>query len=259
MRGTAAFLLVLLLPLCAASADRDPVPSPVGVEEKLGTTIPVKAAFTDDEGSAVTLGQLLGRPTILALVYYRCPNICDYLLTNLAGSLTSLSADAGTLFNVISISINDAETTADARRAKHLALETIQAPFPSLAWRFLTGDAANIAAVSDAVGFRFTRTGELFNHPVAIIVLSPAGRVVRYIYGEAFLPAELRLSLLEAEKGLIGPSIAKVLRICFAVDPASHKFVFKTLQVAATVTFLVAGALVLYLVLSGRRRRRRDA
>lgn len=259
MRDTIAFLVLLLLPLCAASADRNFPPPAVGIEERLGATIPAGARFTDDEGSAVSLDRLLGRPTILALVYYRCPNICDYLLTNLAGSLTSLSTDAGTRFTVISISINDAETAADARKAKRVALETIQAPFPPSGWRFLTGDAANIAAVADAVGFHFTRNGELFNHPVAIMILSPAGRVVRYLYGDAFLPAELRLSLLEAQKGIIAPSIAKVLRVCFAIDPVSHKFVFKTLRVVATVTFLVAGVFALYLVLSGRKRRRQDA
>jgi len=252
--GVCAVLLFLpLVPLCAATG------TTVGIEEKRGAFVPADATFTDADGASVTLGSLLGKPTILTLVYYRCPNVCDYLLTNVAGSLTALAPDAGTLYNVLSVSINDAETTADARKARRIALETVQAPFPQSAWHFLVGTEPNIQALTDAVGYRFQHDGTYFDHPVAIIVLSPTGKVVRYMYGESFLPAELRLSVLEAQKGVVAASVARVLRVCFAVDPVSHRLVFRTLQIVATVTIAVALAFVAFLVVNTRRRRRAQA
>lgn len=228
----------------------------VGIEQKLGATLPLDAPFVDENGAAVTIGQLLGKPTILAFVYYTCPNVCDYLLTNLAGTLTSVAADAGTRYNVLTISINPSETAADARKAKRIGLETVQAPFRPDAWRFLVGGEQAIAAVTGAAGFHYRAVDGYFDHPVALVVLSAKGTIVRYMYGDTFLPADLQLAILQADKGVVAPSIAKLLRVCFAVDPVSHRLVFRTLRVVATVTLLAAGSFVLYLVLSGRRRRR---
>jgi protein SCO1/2 len=256
MRRAFAALALVLLPFASLAADGTAAPSSIGIDQRLGNTVPLGAIFTDSDGTRLALGSLLGKPTILTLVYYRCPNVCDYLLTNVAGSLTALAADAGTGFNVVSISINDKESTADALKARRIALETVAAPFPPTAWRFLVGDAVNIRAVADAIGYHFVHNGDYFDHPVALMILSPSGKVVRYMYGESFLPAELKLTLLEARQGIIGASVARLLRVCFAVDPVSHRLVFRTLQVVATVTILVAAGFVLYLVLSIRRRRR---
>ena len=246
------FAGVLAFTFCPSAYAR----AEIGIEERLGGTVSLDAMFSAEDGSPVTLRQLITAPTILALVYYECPNVCDYLLTGIAGSLTGLDAEPGRDFNVISISIDDRETPADARRAKRIGLESIEKPFPPASWRFLTGTAANTAAVADSVGFRFVRKGGYFDHPVGIMILSPSGKIVRYMNGADFLPADLKLSLLEASQGRIGPTIAKFFRVCFSYDPSSHKLVFNTLKVLATVTLSLAGALVLYLVVAGRRRRK---
>ena len=138
-----------------------------------------------------------------------------------------------------------------------MGLETIQKPFPPAAWRFLTGDEKNIHAVAESVGFHYMRNGDGFDHPVAVIILSPTGRIVRYMYGADFLPADLKLSLMEAEKGVIGQTIAKIVRVCFRVDPKSHTLVFMTTRVVASITILLAAALAASLVVAGRRRKRR--
>jgi protein SCO1/2 len=228
----------------------------VGVDQKLGALISLDSRFVGEQGEAVTLRQLVTAPTILALVYYECPNVCDLLLTGLAGAVGSLDAQPGTDYNVVSISIDPDETPRDARKAKRLGLETIQKPFPPQSWRFLTGDAENIRAVAQSIGFHYKASGDGFDHPVAIVILSPSGKIVRYMFGADFLPADLKLSLLEAQRGTIGPTIARIARICFRVDPKSHTLVFMTMRVVATVTLACAAALVLYLVLSGRRRRK---
>ena len=258
LAGAAAMAL-----LAAASSFADSPPdafstgfSDIGVDQKLGSAVALDARFSAEEGQPVTLRQLVTAPTILALVYYRCPNVCDYLLTGLAGTLGAVDAEPGRDYNVVTISIDPRETGADARKAKRISLETVQRPFPPAAWRFLTGDEADIHAVAESIGFHYKRNGDGFDHPVAIAVLSPDGRIVRYMFGADFLPADIKLSLLEAQKGVIGPTIARLVRICFRVDPRSHKLAFQMTRVVATVTLLAGGALLAYLLVTGRRRRR---
>jgi protein SCO1/2 len=251
-----ASVLVLLLVADAAVAPAHEGPAlEVGFEEHPGAIVPLDARFRDEDGIAVALSEVVRVPTILAIVYYRCPNSCDLLLAGLARALANLDARPGSDFTVVTISLDERERPADARAAKAIALQSIQRPYPPAQWRFLTGEAAAIAAVADAVGFRFRRNGEEFDHPLGLIVLSPQGKVVRYLIGTDFLPVELRMSLLEAAEGRIGPTIARVLRFCFSYDPQSRTFVFNTLRVSAIVVAAMAAGFGLYLVLSGRRRR----
>jgi protein SCO1 len=231
-------------------------PGVVGIEQKLGSFVPLDVSFTDETGAAVTLARLIHTPTILALVYYQCPNVCDYLLTGLAGTLGALPSLAGTDYNVVTISIDPVETPADARKAKRIGLETIGKPFPEDAWRFLTGNEASIDVVANAVGFRYAKSAGGFDHPVALVILSPTGKIVRYMMGADFLPADMQLSLMEAQKGVVGQTIAKIMRICFRVDPTSHQLVFNALRVVGAVTLLGATGLVVFLIVLTRRRRR---
>jgi protein SCO1/2 len=239
----------------AAVKDIPGVYNGVGIEEHLGSTIPLDATFTGEDGTPVTLRDLVRVPTILTLVYYRCPNACDYLLTGMASLLASVPEGAGQDYQVVTISIDERETTADAVKAKRIGIESIQEPFPPGAWRFLVGSAAEIRRVSDSIGFHFVRDGDEFDHPLGLVILSPRGKIVRYMTGTDFLPVDLKMSLLEASAGRVGPTIAKFLRVCFSYDPQSHRFVFKTLQVTATVTLALAAGFALYLFLSGRKKR----
>jgi protein SCO1/2 len=111
--------------------------------------------------------------------------------------------------------------------------------------------------VAESVGFHYVRNGNGFDHPVALIILSPGGKVVRYMLGADFLPSDLKLSLMEAQAGRIEQTIARLARICFRVDPKSHTLVFQMTRVVATITLVLAGRLAISLVFLGRRRKRR--
>lgn len=191
----------------------------VGIEEKLGSRVPLDLEFRDENGARIRLRQLVTVPTILALVYYKCPNVCDLLLTGIAGMIRGLDAEPGRDYRVVTVSIDESETPSDARHAKTISLETIERLFPPEDWRFLTGDRPEIAALADAVGFRFARRDGGFDHPVCLIFLSPDGKLTHYIYGADFLPADVKLSLLGARSGAIAPSIASLLRFCSGPIP----------------------------------------
>jgi len=226
----------------------------LGFDEKPGALVPIDVPFVAEDGKKVLFGDVLKGPTILAIVYYRCPNACDALLTSIADVLRPYADKPDTAPNLVSMTIDERETGVDALYAKNIAYQSIEKPFPQDKWKFLTGPKESILRVTNAVGFRFSRNGNDFDHPIGLIILSPKGQVVRYILGTDFLPVDIKMSLMEAAAGTIQPTIARVLRFCFSVDPKSHKLVFNTLKVSGIVIFSLAGLFVLYLIFGKKRR-----
>ena len=226
----------------------------IGIHEKLGQIIPLDLTFRDEMDHPVSLKKLIDHPTILALVYYSCPDVCSFLLHNLAGTLNQLPVEPGKEYRVIAVSFDETEKPELAREKKKLYLSMIEKPFPEDGWRFLTGDQENMQKLADSVGFRFKKEGKAFQHPLALIILSPDGKITRYLYGMEFLPFDLKMAILEASEGRVGPTISKVLRFCFSYDPKGRKYVFNTLRVTGIVTFVCAFAFILFLVFKNRRR-----
>ena len=227
--------------------------SGVGIDEKLGQFVPLDLTFNDEVGNQVTLKQLIHTPTILTPVYLHCPNVCSLLLQNLADILNRLPAEPDKEYRVISVSFDETEKPDLALQKKRTYLKMIQKPFPEDAWSFLTGDKENIGKVTDAIGFHFKRVGQDFEHPVALIILAPDGKIVRYMYGADPLPFDLKIALVEASQGRIGPTIAKVVRFCFSYDPKANKLVFNMLRVTGTVTLFFALLFIVFLLFKGRR------
>jgi protein SCO1 len=227
--------------------------SGIGIDEKLGQFVPLDLTFNDEDGNPVTLKQLVHTPIILTPVYLHCPNVCSLLLQNLADVLNRLPAEPDKEYKVISISFDETERPDLALQKKKTYLKMIQKPFPENAWRFLTGDKENIRKLTDAIGFHFRRVEEDFEHPVALIILAPDGKIVRYMYGADPLPFDLKMALVEASQGKIGPAISKVVRFCFSYDPKANKLVFNTLKVTGTVTLLFALSFIVFLLFKGKK------
>jgi protein SCO1/2 len=226
----------------------------IGLTERLGQQVPLDLVFNDENGEPVTLKRLIHDPTVLVLVYYHCPDVCSALLLSVAGVLNKLPLDPGRLYQVISVSFDETEKSELALERKKIYLNMIDRPFPEEAWRFLTGDPMNIRKLTDSVGFHFKREGKDFLHPVSLVILSPNGKITRYLYGTDLLPLDLRMAILEASEGRVGPTISKVLRFCFSYDPKGRKYVFNTLKVTGIVTLLFALCFITFLVFKGRRR-----
>lgn len=228
--------------------------SGIGIDEKLGQFIPLDLTFYDENGNAILLKQLIHKPTILAPVYYSCPNVCSFLLFNLAGVINKMPSEPGKEYQVLAFSFDETEKANLALEKKKMYLKMIEKPFPEDAWIFLTGDKENIHKLTDAIGFHFKRQGQDFLHPVSLVILSPDGKITRYIYGTEFLPFDIKMALLEASEGKVGPTLSKVLRFCFSYDPKGRKYVFNTLKVTGIVTLLFALSLILFLVFKGKRK-----
>ncbi len=231
--------------------------APLGFEERLGSTAALDASFTGEDGVSLRFGDLVDRPVLLNFVYYRCKNECNGLLVGIAQALHGVDADPDSAYRVVTVSVDETEVPADALPKKAIALASVEKPFPPSAWRFLVGSHASIDALADSVGFSYAKNGADFDHPLGLVVLSPRGKIVRYMNGADFLPVDVSMSLLEASSGLVRPTIAKLLRFCMSYNPQSRQFGFNVLRVSGIVITILVGGFVLYLVLSGTRRRRR--
>lgn len=251
-----SILGVLLAAPARAQQGKPPAfqPQEVGIDEKLGGQVPLDLILRDEEGRAVRLGALLDKPTILTLNYFRCAGICTPLLNGVTEVLNRTEARPGVDFQVITVSFDGRDTPEIATTKRTNYLREIHRPFPPQAWRFLTGEANTTKALCDSVGFKFKADGDDFIHAGAIIFLSPAGRVTRYMYGTTYLPADIQQAALEAARGEAQPTINKWLKICFSSDPTGRKFVFSFTKGAAIVTILMAGAFLLAMVRKGRRK-----
>jgi protein SCO1/2 len=225
----------------------------IGIEEKLGATIALTQPLRDEQGRTVTLAGLVDKPTLLTLNYFRCAGVCTPQLQGVVEVLNRTRAEPGKDFQVITVSFDPRDTPAIAARKRDNHLQVITRPMPPGAWRFLTGDPAATGALAESVGFRFRPQGEDFVHPAALIMLSPQGRVTRYMYGITYLPADLELAVLEAAAGEARPTINKMLQICFSYDPEGRRYVFSFTRLAGSLILAAAAGFVLVLVLKGRR------
>ncbi|HBG07965.1 MAG: cytochrome-c oxidase [Geobacteraceae bacterium GWC2_58_44] len=239
----------------SASAREDGVQ--VGLDERLGAMIPLDTTFRDETGRTLRLGELITGPTIIVPVYYGCTNVCNFLQGGLAQVLPAIRRTPGVDYRVLSVSIDETETPQLAAGSQRMYLAAMNAPFPPGAWRFLTGDAANIRRLTEAAGYRFQRRGRDFMHPVASFVVTGDGKIVRYLYGTSFLSKDVTLALVEAGQGRTGTTIRKVVSYCFSFDPAQKSYQFNLLRVSATVVILCCGGFFAFLVLTGGARKKR--
>lgn len=231
----------------AASEDK------VGLDERLGAHIPLDLVFRDEQGNQVSLAELVTKPTVIAPVYYRCPNVCHFLQGDLARVLPDLKLNAGEDYQVISFSFDETEQPELAQRSRNTYYAAMKNRYPEKAWRFLTGDLATILQLTDAAGYRFQKVGHEFLHPVVFFVISPEGKIVRYLHGTHVVPKDLTLALYEAKAGHVGTTIRKMVQYCFSFDPEQKTYVFNLLRVSATTILATLAIFAAYLVIGGKK------
>lgn len=250
------FLTVTFLAAVAFGHETTATSADIALDEQLGQSIPADATFRDENGRKVNLKALIDIPTIVVPVYLKCMHECPLLLTGLAQALGKMDlVQPGKDYRVIALSFDETDTPAIAREKKPNYLKAIGRPFPEHDWKFLTGDAADIRKFTDSIGFKFQRDGEDFSHPIAIIVLAPGGKIVRYLYGVTFLPFNVTMAVTEAAEGKVGSTAGRVLTYCFSYDPLKNSYVFNVLKVVGTVVALFVASFFVYLMVSTRKRR----
>jgi protein SCO1/2 len=228
--------------------------SQIGIDQHPGQTVPPDLLFQDESGAFVRLGDYYGqRPIVLTLNYLRCQNLCPLELDGLMRGLNGLSFTMADDYEVLTVSIDPREGPADALDARNRAVRTYIHPTAiATGWHILTTDHTNIDRLADAVGFRYgyDAQSDEYAHPAAVVVLTPAGRVSRYLYGIDFAANDLRLALVDAGEQQVGSVLDRALLVCFHYDPATGRYtplVMNVLQIGGAVTVLGLGSLLVWL------------
>jgi len=235
----------------------------VGIVEHLDGKIPLGLRFQDETGREVSLGDYFGkdRPVLLTLVYFRCPMLCTLVLNGMIDALKQIDMTPGKEFEIVTVSFDPTETPTLAKFKKQNYLTEYGRPEAGPGWHFLVGGEEEIRALTDAVGFgyKWNEEQKQYVHQAAIYVVTPDGRLSRYLYGVMFDPRTLKLSILEAGKGKIGSTFDQIVLYCFHYDASSGKYApaaVRIMRAGGILTVLILGSVLSTLWVRDRRRRK---
>jgi protein SCO1 len=233
----------------------------VDVIELLGERAPEGLAFRDHDGKPVTLRDYLhdGIPLILTFNYTTCPMLCTLQLNALVDGLKKLEFTAGKEFRIVTVLLDPNETSDTAHRFRARYLSQYGRPGSESGWSFLTGSEANIQALAKAVGFAYSynEVRKEYIHPAAITLLSPEGKVARYLYGLEYPDKTLRLGLVEASEGRVGSSLDRLILYCFHYDSTEGRYspiAARIMQIGGGVSVLLLAGLLTILIRRDRKR-----
>jgi protein SCO1/2 len=235
LRAVALWFALMAMGLCLPQAAFgqliEPLPAEmqgVGIDDKSGDQVPLDLEFRDERGNPIRLSDILGgeRPVLLSLNYSDCPMLCGVQLNGLFDGIEQMAWNPGTEFDVVSVSIDPNELPARAQQTKQRYLERLGRPGIGAGIRFLVGSQENISKLAHAVGFRYKYVPETreYSHTAAAIVLTPTGVISRYLYGVAYDPTTVRLSLVEAAGGKIGSPLDQIILFCFHYDETKGRY-----------------------------------
>jgi len=226
----------------------------VGVAQHLDQPLPLDAAFVDETGKSVRLGDYFGKhPAVVSLVYYNCPMLCSEELDGLTSALEMVKLTPGKDFEIVIISIDPTDTPEAGTRKKAFYLKRYGRPETAAGWHFLTGQRPAIDAVTNAVGFGYVQVpgpdGRLtqYAHASSIELATTDGKLAQYYLGVEYSPKDILLGLIDASGNKVGSPVANILTYCYHYDPQTNKHslvVARVVQVGGMVTVAGLGGFI---------------
>jgi protein SCO1 len=261
---TAVPSLFAILLICGvaqpAAAELPAILNGVGFDQRLNEQVPLDIPFSDEDGRRVQLGDYFrSKPVILVLAYYQCPRLCTLVLNGLVQGMLEMPFSAGQEFEVVTVSFDPRETPELAATKKESYITRYGRPGAAAGWHFLTGSEESIRRLTAAVGFRyrFDPGQKQFLHASGITVLTPTGKISRYLYDIRYSGRDLRLALVEASQNKIGTPVDAILLYCFHYDPTLGKYsasVMKLVRVVGVLTMLTILGFVWFLTRGNRQK-----
>jgi len=250
-----AFVLAMSISTAAYAAygkvtqNSDVDPTIVKIEESdfLGVKIDKSYPMIDQHGKEFVLGDMLGtKPTILALSYYRCDGACSVLNRNLWNTLKEVEQwKIDRDFNVLTVSFDRHDDPAALK--KFMEYAGFQDGLPS-GWKMATlKNPEDIVKLTSSMGYKFfwSPRDAIFLHPNVYIMLSPKGRITRYLYGANISGNDMDISITKAK----GETVSSANVINFLVG-ACYSYNYKDGKYKINYPlFVAAGALVFGLTL----------
>ena len=235
----------------------------VGINQQIGGDLPLETEFKDENGQVVKLGQYLapGKPIILSPVYFGCRSLCNFHLNGLTDGLKALKWNAGEKFEVLAVSFDDHEGPELAKAKKASYMKLYGRPLASKGWHFLTGDAKAIKTLTSALGFKFRWNKEMneWAHASAAVVISPKGKITRYLPGVFFQQQDIKFALNESVEGKLGNFVDRMVLFCFRYDEHKSKYSLFVSNIMKVGGGLMILTLLIWLIPFWLRSRRRLA
>ena len=223
----------------------------VGFEEKQGQYADLDTRLINENGETVLLRDIINKPTILNLAYFECPGTCSPLMWGISKFVDAVDLKLGEDYKIITVSFDPTESIGLGKEKKASYVGTMtKKEEAALNWSFFVSDSLNIARLTKSVGFNYTRFNNQFIHPTGLIALASDGKIIRYLRGIDFLPFDIKITLVEAADGKIGPSINRLLAVCYSYDDTGNQFVFNVTRVSAIIITFIGLLVFLYLALS---------
>jgi protein SCO1/2 len=245
MRGAlAAFLLVLAATTASGAVER---PS---FDPKIGAQLDPDRPLRDSTGAKTSLADVLaGKPALVVFGYDKCPNLCGVTQQAVASDLNKTGLDPSA-YRALFISIDQTETSDDAIAAKEAVAQSAGAD-GLRAWRFLTGPEGAALASEAGISFDTRPRIDQFVHPIAVLAVTPGGKISRVLPALSFEPRDLRLALVEASANKLGSIADHVFLLCAGFDTSKGQYtpaIWAALKLGSLATLLAIGASVLLMV-----------
>lgn len=222
----------------------------VSFDEKQGQFAALDTKLVNENGDTVLLKDIINKPTILNLVYYECAGTCSPLMFGISKFIDEVDLKVGTDYEVITVSFDPSEKIDLGIKKKAAYISTMKNKEAAKYWRFFVSDSLNIAKLTKSVGFNYQKRNNQYIHPTGLIALGSDGKIIRYLRGIDFLPFDIKITMVEAAKGKIGPSINRLLAICYSYDTKGNQFVFNVTRVSAIIILFIVILIFLFLSLS---------
>jgi protein SCO1/2 len=222
----------------------------VGFDEKQGQYVAPDVHLVNEAGDTVLLKDIITKPTILNLVYFNCPGTCSPLMWGVSKFIDGVDLKLGNDYEVFTVSFDPSEKIELGIKKKASYVSTMTKKEEAEHWHFFVADSMNIAKLTQSVGFNYRLVNSQYVHPTGLIALAPDGKIVRYLRGIEFLPFDIKITMIEAADGKIGPSINRLLAVCYSYDDQKNNFVFNVTRVSAIVISFIAILFFLFLALT---------
>ncbi|WP_331773761.1 SCO family protein [Sulfurospirillum sp. 1612] len=258
-------LVVLIFGTIFLQADTPNKNGKVGTYEKLGHFVPLDLRFTDEHGVTKSLKEFVdGKPTVISVNYFHCPGICGPQIDSLTKSLGNLKLKEGKEYNALTISFVTTDTPKDAMVFKKNHTQVIKKSFDADAWHFLvTDNNQTMHTFLESLGYEYkkivNKQGFIdYIHPTDLAIISPKGKITRYLEGIQYLPFDLQMALTEAGAGTVRPTITRALAFCYSFDPQSSKYVVQYKKIFGLVVSIFLIIIFLYFFITGKKHRKGD-
>lgn len=220
------------------------------IVEKLGDKIPLDLVFKNEDNRDISLNEIFskGKPVLLTIIYYRCPTLCGYHMVGIQNVLKDLDFNAGEEFQYVAVSMDANETPELAKLKRKSFIDDYSKSKKSRnktdGWYFLTGKEESIQKLASSVGFPFRYNLGLkqWIHPAVAYIVTPEGKLSRYLHGISFDARDMKLSFMAAGNGKIGNFIDQFTMYCFKFDPDKNKYViyaYNIMRIGGAVTVLL--------------------